>query len=727
MSGTTSGLSANNNPASEEVSIEDRVNILIVDDLPEKLLVFSTVLEELGQNLVLVNSGSHALREILEREFAVILLDVNMPDIDGFETAALIRKYKRSAHTPIIFITAYADEMQTARGYSLGAVDYILSPVVPEMLRSKVQVFVDLHVMQRRIRRQADERIALLAAEAARRVAEENTRRSNFLSLASRELSGSLDIVVGIHRLLELLVPDIATYAALVLVDVRLGHQCAITAQAVSDIRIPSFAEVPFTDLPSVAQQAFNQALATRARVRIQEARPLSNHLALCCAAVVPLLTGEQTLGALLVASNQEEPDWAALDELASRTAIAFENARLYSSLQSEILERRHAEKKLRDANQRKDEFLAMLSHELRNPLAPIRNAVELIRSIAPPDGKLAWATDVTERQVNHLTRLVEELLDVARINQGKIVLQVRPLDLLAVVTQGVETVRPFIDARRHILSLDLPPGPLWLRGDPARLAQVVANLLNNAAKYTKEGGRIDLSLQMEGDDQILLRVVDNGIGIEADLLPNVFELFEQGKRGLDRSQGGLGVGLTVVQRLVQLHAGRVDAFSDGPGQGAEFRVYLPCDLEAGPPITASVDADSMHIDNGCRVLVVDDNRDAAETVGLFLQIAGYEVKTASDGHQALACVRSFRPEVVVLDIGLPLLDGYEVARRMRRLAPTRNALLIALTGYGQVGDQRLAMDAGFDWHLAKPTDPHALAKLIGDWQNRDKGEGTQA
>lgn len=715
MSATTNTLAAPDMPAED-----DRANILIVDDLPEKLLVFSTVLEELGQNLILVNSGSSALREILEREFAVILLDVNMPDIDGFETAALIRKYKRSAHTPIIFITAYADEMQTARGYSLGAVDYILSPVVPEMLRSKVQVFVDLHIMQKRIRRQAEERVALLAAESARRAAEENTRRSNFLSLASRELSGSLDITVGIHRLLELVVPDLACYAALVLVDVRLGHDRAITAQAVSDARIPNAAEVPYTDLPPVAQQAFNQSLATRARVSLQEPQALSNHLVLRSGAVVPLLIGEQVLGALLVASNQEEPDWAALDELASRAAIAFENARLYRSLQSEILERRHAEKKLRDSNQRKDEFLAMLSHELRNPLAPIRNAVELIRSIAPPDGKLAWATDVTERQVNHLTHLVEELLDVARINQGKIVLQMQAVDLLAVITQGVETVRPYINARRHVLSLDVPTGPLWLRGDPSRLAQVVANLLNNAAKYTKEGGRIELSLQMSDSDQVLLRVTDNGIGIEAELLPNVFELFEQGKRGLDRSQGGLGVGLTVVQRLVQLHAGRVEVASEGPGQGAEFRVYLPCQLEASPPLPDPVGADSIQIDGGCRVLVVDDNRDAAETVGLFLQIAGYEVETASDGQQALACVRSFSPEVVVLDIGLPLIDGYEVARRMRRLPQTRDALLIALTGYGQKGDQKQAMDAGFDWHLAKPADPHALAKLIADWQKRD-------
>ncbi len=686
--------------------LDEKSSILIVDDLPEKLLVFETVLEDLGQNLVFVRSGNEALREVLKREFAVILLDVNMPDIDGFETASLIRKYKRSAHTPIIFITAYADEIQTTQGYSLGAVDYILSPVVPEVLRTKVKVFVDLHIMQRRVRRQADERVALAAAEAARRAAEENTRRSNFLSQASRVLSGSLDVVVGLNRLVELVVPVIGESAVVMLRadSSASGDWVRCVQGSLAGGESASISECRPEDLPWSLRDTFARVIDTRSS--IAQGSTLT----------VPLLIGERALGALAVTGSGEPLDRPVLEDLASRAAIALENARLYRSLEAEIVERRQAQTKLQEANQRKDEFLAMLSHELRNPLAPIRNAIEVIRRIAAPEPRLKWATDVTDRQVNHLTRLVEELLDVARISQGKIVLQMEPIDLLSVIAQGVETVRPFIDARRHTLSIKVPDGPVWLRGDFARLSQVVANLLNNAAKYTEEGGRIQLSLVVQ-PGQAIITVRDNGMGIEPELLPNVFELFEQGKRSLDRSQGGLGVGLTLVQRLVQLHNGEVEVTSQGLGEGAEFRVLLPCLSEVRQPETASSGPLTAGPVEGCRVLVVDDNRDAAETVAMFLELAGHEVKSVNDGPQALTSAAVFAPEVVVLDIGLPGMDGYEVARRMRQLPETRASLLIALTGYGQKGDQAQARAAGFDHHLVKPADPSAVSDLIAQWR----------
>jgi len=702
---------------------DEKTNILIVDDLPEKLLVFGTVLEELGQNLVFVRSGSEALREVLNREFAVILLDVNMPDIDGFETATLIRGYKRSAHTPIIFITAYADEMQTHRGYSLGAVDYILSPVVPEMLRSKVKVFVDLHVMQRRVRRQAEQRIALAAAEAARRSAEDTMRRSNFLSHVSRLLSGSLEIDVAKRQLLELIVPEVTSCAALVLADPGEGPRRALVCRSTNPVSAPSFVEHSFGELPPAARQAFAEALAGRSRVTLHEPEPESaaGHaplaaLRLPAGAVFPMIHGERVLGALLICGKSERSEWPMLEELAGRAAIAFENARLYRSLRNEIVERRQAELRLQESNQRKDEFLAMLSHELRNPLAPIRNAVEVIRRLAPPDPKLTWATDVTDRQITHLTRLVEELLDVARISQGKIVLQLEAVDLQAVLAHSVETARPFLEARGHRLLQQLPSHPVWLRGDFARLSQVVANLLNNAAKYTPEGGTIQLSLGVQ-DGQALITVRDNGIGIEPELLPNVFELFEQGKRSLDRSQGGLGVGLTLVQRLVELHNGRVEARSAGAGQGSEFCVMLPC-LSEVQPTEPNTPAETQPAPSaGCRVLVVDDNLDAAETVGMYLRLEGHVVQTAVDGEEALACAGAFHPDVVILDIGLPRLDGYEVARRLRQGSQGRGALLIALTGYGQKGDQDQAMQAGFDLHLVKPADPRQLAETIAQWR----------
>ncbi|MEW6706900.1 MAG: response regulator [Pseudomonadota bacterium] len=703
---------------------DDKASILIVDDLPEKLLVFGTVLEELGQHLVFVHSGAEALREVLRREFAVILLDVNMPDIDGFETASLIRQYKRSAHTPIIFITAYADEMQTNRGYSLGAVDYILSPVVPEVLRSKVKVFVDLHIMQRRVRRQAESRVALAAAEAARRAAEENTRRSNFLSHVSRVLGGSLDVEVGMRQLLDLVVPEVSDCAALTVVDPGQTPARALVCRAgASGRRVTT--EHPYAELPPSLHAAFADVLDARVRIALHQPAPAGGEeapaLRLPAGPVFALVHGERVLGALLVAGKGDTRDWPMFEELAGRAAIAFENARLYRSLQVEIEERRQAEARLRESNQRKDEFLAMLSHELRNPLAPIRNALEVIRRVAMPDPKLAWATEVSDRQVAHLTRLVEELLDVARISQGKIALQTETLDLLKVLAYGVETARPLIEGRSHRLQLQLPSQPVWLRGDFARLSQVVSNLLNNAAKYTPEGGSIVLALTVE-QGQAHVSVRDNGIGIEPELLPNVFELFEQGKRGLDRSQGGLGIGLTLVQRLVEMHHGRVEVRSGGAGQGSEFVVTLPClsQVHGGadePPAAASQPVAAP----GCRVLVVDDNLDAADTVAMYLEIEGHAVQTAADGAQALTSAATFCPDVVVLDIGLPQLDGYEVARRLRQLAPTRQSLLIALTGYGQKGDQEQALAAGFDCHLVKPADPRILVERIARWR-RDRG-----
>ena len=337
-------------PPGGQMAEAEKVNILIVDDLPEKLLVFGTVLEDLGQNLVFVRSGSEALREVLQREFAVILLDVNMPDIDGLETANLIRQYKRSAHTPIIFTTAYPDEIQAAQGYSLGAVDYILSPVVPEILRTKVKVFVELHAMQRRARQQAEERVALAAAEAARRLAEENTRRSDFLAYASRVLSGSLDIDVGMRELLRLVVPEIARCAALVLLrDVTVPER-ALSCRTSSAGLSPLFSEHAFDELPDSVQQACKRALDIQRRVALR-ADELQGWLddvsQLQLGAVVPLVIGERALGALMVVTENSSPDWPALEELASRAAIAFENAHLYRSLQAEIVERRQAEHKL--------------------------------------------------------------------------------------------------------------------------------------------------------------------------------------------------------------------------------------------------------------------------------------------------------------------------------------------------------------------------------------------
>jgi signal transduction histidine kinase/ActR/RegA family two-component response regulator len=436
-------------------------------------------------------------------------------------------------------------------------------------------------------------------------------------------------------------------------------------------------------------------------------------------ARVLPLKAGERVLGVLLLLHAREgmagsSPDQATLDELCSRAAIAFDNARLYWSLKREMARTKEAEEKLQQANRRKDEFLAMLSHELRNPLAPIRNAAEVMRRIAPADPGIAWAREVVERQVTHLAQLVDDLLDVSRITQGKITLKKEPVELGRVIQHSVETARALLDSKKHSLVLNLPSTAIWVHGDFARLAQVVGNLLNNGAKYTAEGGVIELSATADRGEA-LITVRDNGIGIDGALLPHVFELFTQGERSLDRSQGGLGVGLTVVRRLVELHQGRVEVHSDGIGKGALFRVVLPCisevrqaqpDAQKPEPVAAG----------GKRVLVVDDNIDAAESIAVYLRLEGHEVRTVVDGAQAVAISQVFAPQVAVVDIGLPGMNGYEVARRLRHQDAAPPALLIALTGYGQKEDRVRSQEAGFHHHFVKPADPRIIQSAIIGW-----------
>lgn len=701
------------------------VNILIVDDLSEKLLVFKTILEDLGQNLVMVRSGTDALREILNREFAVILLDVNMPDIDGLETASMIRRYKRTAHTPIIFITSYADEMQTARGYSLGAVDYILSPLVPEVLRSKVMVFVQLYEMQRRTRLLAEERVSYIQAQAAREAAEETTRRSNFLSRASRELSASLELNAATNRLMELVTPELAELCIL-LVDMVDEPPAMLVRSAVTERYAPETQVLPpYEDVPIELVEAFVRSTHEARLTEVEwDAEQLALRPATLAGAewsvdlrnavVVPLRLGDRPQGVLaLVGSSFTSADLATVEELASRAAIAFENAHLYLSLQREILKSRQAEEKLQESNRRKDEFLAMLSHELRNPLAPIRNAVDVIRRVAPPEPTLTWARDVVDRQVSHLARLIEELLDVSRISQGKIALHKEPVELASIIAHGVETVRPLIEARCHDLQVLLPETPVWLEGDFARLAQVTSNLLNNAAKYTEDKGQISLAASIE-KEHIRISVKDNGVGIDPALMPRVFDLFTQGDRSLDRSQGGLGVGLTLVQRLIEQHGGTVAAKSEGRGRGTEIIVTLPfLGDKTFPPRAAALEITQRVRAERIRVLVVDDNGDAADSVALFLKLEGHDTATAQDGPQAIELARSFKPDVMVIDVGLPGLSGYEVAQQLRATPEGARMLLIALTGYGQAEDVAQALRAGFDHHFVKPMSPEEIHRVI--------------
>ncbi len=357
-------------------------------------------------------------------------------------------------------------------------------------------------------------------------------------------------------------------------------------------------------------------------------------------------------------------------------------------------------------AEQRVNEFLAMLGHELRNPLAPIRNALAVMHLKPVPDSNLQWARDVIDRQLRQLTRMVDDLIDVSRITSGTIALNKEPLELAVVVARGVEASRPLIDARRQHLEIDYSRSPVLVEGDLARLAQVVTNLLNNAARFTPEDGTIRLSVAAEGD-RAVLSVRDNGAGIDTALQPHIFDLFRQGDSSLDRAAGGLGIGLTIVQRLAQMHGGTVDVFSEGPGRGSEFVVRLPR-LDALPPRMPTPSGRTAPIAQSAtprRVLVVDDSPDSAESMAAVLRLSGHDVRVALNGSGAIALARQFRPEVALLDIGIPGMTGYEVAVAIRELPGMEALVLIAMTGYGQAQDRMRSREAGFQHHLVKPVE----------------------
>jgi CheY-like chemotaxis protein len=377
-----------------------------------------------------------------------------------------------------------------------------------------------------------------------------------------------------------------------------------------------------------------------------------------------------------------------------------------------DVTERKDAEEALREADRRKDEFLAMLAHELRNPLAPIRAGLHLLGRVGHEGAQATHVREMLDRQVRYLVRLVDDLLELARITRGDIELRRERVELDMAIGGAIETSRPLIDERSHRLAVTLPSESLVLDADPVRLSQVVANLLNNAARYTDPGGRIALSVERHGDE-VAIRVADDGVGIPPEMLSRVFEPFTRVDRSSARSHSGLGIGLALVKSLVEMHGGSVSARSDGMGAGSEFTVRLPLAQATTPARSAGDTGPVRASDAGRRILVVDDNRDAAESLGLLLEMMGHQVSVAHGGAEGLALMRTFEPAVVLLDIGMPDVDGYEVARRIREEGGSRRALLIAITGWGQDEDRRRASQAGFDHHLTKPVDLHELQKLL--------------
>ena len=399
-------------------------------------------------------------------------------------------------------------------------------------------------------------------------------------------------------------------------------------------------------------------------------------------------------------------------------TALHDPNGKLrgFAKVTRDMTERRNLEALL-EVDRQKDEFLAVLAHELRNPLAPIRNALEVMMQPGVTSDASERARDIAERQLKNMTRLLDDLLDVTRIREGRIELRREIIGLSAILDAAVETSHPLISERQHQLTVERLPEEIWVEGDPVRLSQVLTNLLNNAAKYTNPGGRIELTAS-RSDGEAVIRVRDSGIGIDPVMLPHVFDLFVQAAQRTEVSGGGVGIGLTLAKRIVELHSGRLDAFSAGVGLGSEFVVSLPAveaDRAPSPNVAARGSSKSPSEPTALRVLIVDDNVDAADGLALLLDLQGYPTRVAYDGATALEAVKEFRPDVAILDIGMPLMDGYELARRLRRAPETEKTILIAMTGWGQVEDLRKAKEAGFHHHLVKPSDPAVLEKLLAD------------
>jgi signal transduction histidine kinase len=561
----------------------DAANILLVDDQPARLLTYRAILEPLGHNLVAVNSGLEALEALMKQDFAVVLLDVKMPGMDGFETAALIHDHPRFETTPIIFVTGvHVTEFDRLKGYKAGAIDYVYIPVVPEILRSKVAVLIELD------------------------------RQRRALQGVNKELADS------IKRLEE------ANYA----------------------------------------------------------------------------LQSEKT---------------RQLEEINARLSKANEElSRSNKTLEGEVRERIRAENSLKEAVVKRDEFLAMLSHELRNPLSPLRNASHMLMQGETQDPKIVWSRGVIARQLKHMIRLVDDLLDVSRIARGKIVLLSEPVRIADVLAAAVETVQPLLEQKRQHLEIDAGDPELTVRGDPVRLAQVVGNLLHNAAKYTGEGGNIVLAARAQ-DRRAEILVRDTGIGIASEAMPRIFELFTQIPSERVSTTGGLGIGLALVRALVELHGGEIRVASAGVDQGSEFTVRLPLlgASEHASEAAAAVEKTEAPLPVRRNILIADDNQDALESLALMLRMEGHEVHCASDGEEALLLAGQRRPEIVVLDVGMPKLDGCEVARRIRAESWGRGAVLVALTGWGQEIDRRRSREAGFDMHLVKPVDPATLCDML--------------
>ena len=669
------------------------VKVLLVDDQVRNLEALQAVLHPSGCRLITAQSADEALLTLLQHDFAAIVLDVRMPGMDGLELARLIKGRRRTRHVPILFLTAYLlDEKDVLRGYQAGAVDYLTKPLDPEILRAKINIFADLH------------RVSQALAEANQQLQREVTERER-VEEALRDANQQLEVRVE-ARTAEL-VQAHAVMAAneerlrIALDAGRMGtweldavrRTCHIDEVQCSLLGLPARTRsVPLDTLLSLTYPADDEMVrnAVEHALKTNSDNP-----------------GDYSYEFRIVRPSDGVMRWLHVN---GRTIPNADAPPRRIGVTIDITDRKRDEQALQEADRRKNDFLATLAHELRNPLAPIRNAVELLRMRNPLPVDKRGPAEVIDRQTRALTRLVDDLLDISRITQNRLELRREPASLSAIVEGAVEASRPLIDAGGHVLDISMPEEPIVLLADVTRLSQVLSNLLNNAARYSDKKGRIHVEVRREAADAVV-RITDEGIGIPATMLHRVFDMFVQVDRAHERGRGGLGVGLALSRQLVEMHGGRISAHSPGPGLGSTFEVRIPivAEVEASTRAVVKEDLPTTRL----RLLVVDDNRDSVDSLSTLLRLMGNDVHMAFDGVEAVHAVQSLRPDVVLLDVGLPLQNGYEAARMIRSEPWGRDVVLIALTGWGQEQDRRRSREAGFDHHLVKPVDPRVLMNLV--------------
>jgi len=793
--------------------------VLLVDDQPARLLTYESLLSGVGVTCVRALSGEEALSRLLKQTYALILLDVSMPGMDGFETARLIREHPRFERTPIIFVTGvHVSELDSLRGYEVGAIDYISVPVVPEILRSKVALLVELY----RRRKELEALNRTLEATRAQLEIEQHTQKRQSEERYRAIFENPMALTVVIHAVRDEAGAVIdweyleANQNALRVLDRRFHELIGKRMSAALPERAPSLMPLCARVLAEGTPQRYEMSAAgtdfvmclfpmapdtlvssgfdITARVQAeQETQRLFAHDRAekeWLAAVLDSMNEEVYFTdihqrytyanpAAVREFGQEKIEGVSVEEVVSQLEVLridgtprpLEEELPLRALKGEVIraeeqlvrtprtgelrtrqvssapvrgldgtirgavsvvrditEQRRADaalrlqaEQLKDADKRKDEFIAMLAHELRNPLVPIRTAVELLKKAREDPSLIASIRPMMDRQVTHMVRLIDDLLDVSRITSDKIELKRESVLLATLVGGAVDANREAIETAGLTIFVQLAEPHLNVNVDATRFSQILSNIIHNATKFTPNGGRITVHAAVEeaatANARLLcIRIADTGIGIAAAMQPRIFELFAQASTAGHGRQAGLGIGLALARRLAELHGGTLEAHSEGADRGSEFvlRIPLPDQVRTiAPPVPAS--GRSLE---GVRVAVIDDNRDGADILGLLIEEEGGVVRVAYDGTSGLLAVQEFKPQVVLLDIGLPDLNGYEVCRRLRDQFG-RELSIVALTGWGHEQDKRRALGSGFDAHLTKPADPQRLAETIITLRNK--------